>query len=230
MATAKRSFSINRLIGLFNDGLNKDESIALNLALQSLAKRLKYCEYHYQLYLENSTPSKLARERSGIPYNNLIRVKYEANFLAFLNNLHCIVDAIPYVLNIVYQRSTEKDINHKSVSWRDAHINLYRKEHIYPMLNLTKNCEAFIHLRELSNRSKHKHLTPISNRLDSLIIEGFSYLNEGRQEITVPPINVDEFMETCHNSLIPLVVSLFNEVMSIKEKSTRTPIQSHHKL
>ncbi|MCG4454467.1 hypothetical protein LJY18_14310 [Pseudomonas sp. MMS21-TM103] len=217
MATAKSSFSISRLIELFDKELNRDESKSLDLALKSLAKRLEYCEYHYQLYLENSTPSKLTRERSGIPHNNSIRTQYEANFLAFLNNLHCIVDAAPYALNIIYKQTTGKSIDDKNVGWGD-HIKLYSNEKIHAAIDKIINCETFQTIRELSNRSKHKHLIPISNSGESLTIASFSYSIKGAPEIVVPPTNLDEFMRQCHESLIPLVVNLFNEVISIKEK------------
>jgi hypothetical protein len=221
--TAKRSFSITRLLELLNNELSEEKSASLNLALQSLAKRLSYCEYHHQEYLENSTGSKLIRERLGPQSNNFTRIKYEANFLAFINNLHCTIDAVPYALNIIYQHETNIKIDHPSVSWNLEHIELYRKLKVSNAINAILNCDSFETLKELSNRSKHKHLTPLSNNYENLTIASFRYNKANKSdksnpiEIIVPCVSADGFMAKCHESLIPLVVDLFNEIILTKE-------------
>jgi hypothetical protein len=216
VGTGKSSFSVGRLLELFDSELSTDESIALNFALQSLAKRLQYCEHHYQEYLAYSTPSKLIRERFGTSCNS-IRIQYEANFLALLNNLHCIVDAIPYALNIMYRKTKTKGIEHKSVSWHSDHIKLYSEEKIYSAISELINCKTFEVLKELSNRSKHKHLIPISNCGNSLTIESFSYSVNGQPAVIIPTANANDFVSKCHEILVPLVINIFNEEILIQE-------------
>lgn len=216
MEAEKYSFSINKLLSLYTNQLPEDELDYLNLALQSLAKRLEYCEYHYQEYLNHSTPKKLVRERSGISYDRDIRVYYEANFLAFLNNLQCIVDSAPYALNIMYRVSKNGSIN-DMVDWRKDHINLYRDKKIFPALEEIINSNAFDKVRALSNRSKHKHLTPILNDFNSLTIDSFCYKSKDNEEVTASPTDANEFMRECHAELIPLIINLFNKIIEFKE-------------
>lgn len=187
---------------------------ALKLALKSLGKRIDYCEYHFSIFQECSTRQDLALECVG----NLkkfggysIRTMYEANSLAFLQSLHALIDSIPYALNILLK--IETDIESRKIGWVIEHLNKYVNYPVYEQLTAISTSPEFVELKGLVNRSKHKHLIPIRNNMLKIFLCSFSYPDENRIEKTTTEQDLQAFMITCHDNLIPRVLTLLNTVV-----------------
>ena len=129
----------------------------LDVALQSIQKRLNYCEYHYSELVLFSDETSLKQDRylqmciGGIS----IRTRYEANAYGFLQNLHALLDSLPYALNIFECVCT--DIEAQSIGWKKEFIEKYAYYSFASSLNALSIDENFSKLKGLVNRYKHKH-------------------------------------------------------------------------
>jgi len=77
--------------------------------------------------------------------------------------------------------------------------------------------ETFQKVKGFTNRTKHKHLIRIKNKIQRLVFEDFSYSHD-KQRKTLKNQDVNSFIVDCHDSLIPKFLSLYNAVKASKEK------------
>ena len=223
METKKQNLDLLRLLELKKEELDLTDTIELKrleIALQSIAKRMEYCKYHYDEFLTNTDDSALffdefnSAEVEGIS----IRTKYEANILAFLQNLHALIDCFPYSLNILVR--VIKDIESNKIGWNKDFIKKYNDYKFFSSLDDLFKDETFQRVKGYVNRTKHKHLVRIKNNGD-LFFEDFSYLHNGNEKYLTEQ-NVKSFIVECHDILIPKLLDLANLIKYQKEKEALT--------
>ncbi len=178
--------------------------------MQSMAKRIDYCKYHYQEFIRNSCELALLQERLDDSFDGKsIRVIYEASAVAFTQNLHSLIDSFPYALNLIDKKYT--NINATQIGWNQEFVDKYKCFDYHKGLELLFKNSVFHKLKGLVNRTKHKHLVRIKNTGTSLIFENFSYFSNGEAS-TVKEQNVNQFLNECYDTLLPDFLTLCNSV------------------
>lgn len=205
---------------------NGHSSHELHQALQSIPKRLNFCIYHYYLLLDLVNDpthvsfdsfAKYTRANSRVP----LRVEYEANFYAFVQSLHALIDSLPYILFLYEPVNTDDN----KAYWNKGFLKLYK--HGYPYYSDLKSLflnDRFHQVKGLVNKAKHGYLIRILNNKEFLEIEEFTYkmpnsINAGRvntSEQTVPQQDLIKFITACHDELIPEYIKLFDKLMNNK--------------
>lgn len=210
------SLNLNRIVEIKRSehgSINIDEIELLHISMQSIAKRVDYCKYHYQEFLRNSCDLALLQERLDSKAKS-IRIIYEASAVAFLQNLHSLIDSYPYALNLINREC--KDINSTSIGWNKDFINKHQRFSYYSELESIFNNTFYHKLKGLVNRAKHKHLVRIENTGGTLIFEDFPYYSDGNSFIAVGQ-DVNEFLVECYDDLLPEFLMLCNSVEKYKE-------------
>lgn len=196
----------------------------LEFALQSFAKRNEYSALYYDKFRDSASEGKLAFER--IDSSGNLRNHFEIYATAFIANAHAVVDSFPYVvflclqpLRFIHSKTLhEKKITANSSNWTDIfHTSLL---HTYPgeerlamLFGSLMNDNDFLLLRKMSNNHKHKFLSRIINDRKELKYE---IINFDTDEIS--HINVEEFFTRIHNSLLPRLFNLYNELAKTANK------------
>ncbi|ALM70803.1 hypothetical protein [Vibrio vulnificus] len=191
----------------------------LNMATQSIAHFELYCQFHFYELLEVATPQALRLERVGINTNN--RIVYEAHIVAFMNNLHSMLDSFPYVLNLFIPKF---DVDSKTVGWNKSFIKRYKEFDFYhPLLSFFLDSD-FNKVKGYVNNIKHKHLIRIANLDGCLEFETykckFPYLCEGNIDYSIAEVkrdNVIIFIQGCFNRLIDKFFSLCKMILEYKK-------------
>lgn len=214
MESENKTLDISRIVELKKIELSITSPIeiqCLEVALQSIAKRIEYCKYHYDEFIANSDSNALFIDRfdSSDLRNISIRTKYEANTVAFLQNLHALVDSFPYVLNIITR--VVDDIESSKIGWNKEFIKKYTQYDFYNTLSSLSKNETFQMIKGLVNRTKHKHLVRIRNNTNNLIFDEFTYFFNGEVK-SLNGQDVKSFVVSCHDELFPKFLSLFNEI------------------
>jgi hypothetical protein len=174
----------------------------LHNSLQAIVKRQLYCEYHYDLFLKSTKPHGLIEERLSTSAEH-IRIEYEANAIAFIDQLHAMFDSFPYVLKLIYSdlTSTTRD---QQLRWDEKFIDLFKEQYFYQSLRTFNVNDLFKLLKEICNQAKHRYPVRIVNRAGGLRFEDF----EPYEKISTIPIDndlvqVDVFLTRAHDELIP---------------------------
>ncbi|OKY27822.1 hypothetical protein [Thalassotalea sp. PP2-459] len=198
----------------------------IEISSQSINRWLKYCEYHY-FTLVNSTSKDdlhddrlLQIRREG--ENVQLRFVYEANISAFLSSLHSLLDSFPYLLNLFIP--VFDNPNNTRIKWHSEFLCKYEKYRFFNTLIDFMLDENFHKVKGYANTIKHKHLIRVANRLDYLEFESFDIkvpVRTANCDINfvlkrIENQNVLEFIEECHNHLIPKFFALCNEILDFK--------------
>lgn len=205
---------------------DNDSIVKLEACTQSIHRWLQYCEYHYVNLEDSATESNLILDRISI-YRRAgetvpVRYVYEANIAAFLNGLHALLDSFPYLLNLFIPVTADPEST--SIKWHESFIKRYESMAFYDELMDFLMDSTFHKVKGYVNTIKHKHLIRISNQLDYLEFEEYSYVKpyldeQGkvtfRREI-VAGENVISFIKECHNELIPKLFNLCDSVLHFK--------------
>ncbi|MDO6505514.1 hypothetical protein Q4506_00790 [Colwellia sp. 4_MG-2023] len=220
MESYKNKLDIKDLLNLKKEELKTDDSVeihSLNLALQSIQKRLDYCEYYFKEFIDFSTKDDLLLELTPKHHPNCIssRTIFEASTYAFIQNLHAVIDSLPYALNIIF--TVNQTIEDNKVGWYWDFIKQFKPQPFFKSLNLMYNDELFLKLKKLSNTIKHKHLIRIKNNGYTLTFDPFSYENK-KEIIEVPNQNVKELIIDTHDKLIPKLLDLYTQIKNAKKK------------
>jgi hypothetical protein len=190
----------------------------LEIATQSIAKRVDYCLYHYSEFINATINENLIFDRLGSYRrggdNVSIRAVYEANVVAFINNLHALLDSFPYVLNIIFP--VFDDIENRNIGWNDSFINKYKTNDYFDSLVEFNSDELFQKIKGYSNTTKHKYLIRILNKKSHLQFETFNYRFDGKTKILTDQ-DIKLFMEECHNNLIPNFFKLCKQVQTTQK-------------
>ncbi len=191
----------------------------LNKALQSIAKRQRYCQYHYDLFKQSNTPVALLKDRiEQISDEELtVRDVYEANSMAFLHNLHAMIDSFPFALNLIYQEIV--DFDSKDVGWNKTFLKAYQQFDFFGCLNDLFKSEHFCLLKGYSNHGKHKYPIRIRNTFKELVFENFEF-EQNREKKISKKLKVEDFMTNCHDQLIIEFFQLINRVHDDVSKSS----------
>jgi len=160
----------------------------------SINRRLDIVHYHYDNWLEVSEKgtysARLVDRWGGDGYINAI--KYNAEVIAFLQNMHALCDTLPYIMNLYFRVI---DLENRSIGWNGR---------TFPQLvaaavqngeaeladRLTKFSEhpRFVELQSIVNSAKHKHLIPVFYKNSS------AYFGELDGEWKASEIDVHQFM------------------------------------
>ncbi|WP_457808972.1 hypothetical protein [Kushneria sp. EE4] len=194
-----------------------EDTHKLDLALQSIQHRINYCEYHYSEIEEVTNKKALLIDRLSTPKSDEIPIRtiYEANTFAFIQNLHALIDSLPYALNIFI--TVCPTIEHYRINWNNGKfIKSYESYPFYASLMSIHGDEIFAKLKSLNNRVKHKHIVRIRNNPKSLLFDNFTYKYNGQSK-SVLDEDVKTFLEDCYNHLLPKFMGFWNEVRDYKK-------------
>lgn len=182
----------------------------LQTIVLSLNLRQATAHYHYSNWLEVEEKgiyaAMLDLRLGGNGYVNA--VKYNAEVLAFLQNVHAICDSFPYLLNL-YLRSF--DFESKTIGWNASTLNGFREtlssigEQLL-LRKLDKFCsnEDFHTLQKIVNCAKHKHVIGI-------YFDGSkTFLGKLNGEAGPSDLGVKEAMIKFHDSLLPLIFEMLD--------------------
>lgn len=174
-----------------------------------------YCKYHYQEFQRNSCDKALLQERHDRSFDGRsIRIIYEASIIAFLQNLHSLIDCFPYALNLI---DTKFDnIDSTSVGWKLGFIKKYKCFSYHKELTGLYSNSIYHKLKGLVNTTKHKHLVRIKNTGDTLVFEKFSFYSNGEIQFMIEQ-DVNQFLIECYDKLLPEFLALCNAVEKNKE-------------
>jgi hypothetical protein len=226
MTGQNRSMSIKEIVDLKEKELGgpTTETHKLNLALQSVQKRIDYCEYHYAEIERFSDKKHLSQERGlGLKYGGIsVRTMYEANIFAFVQSLHALIDSLPYGLNIFYKVCS--NIEAPSIGWNPEFLSKYTGRSFFASLKLISEDETFAKLKAITNRIKHKHIIRIRNTYESLLFDDFSYYFAGKVK-DVKDEDVKKFLADCHDYLLPKYIGFWNEVKNCKASDLGDPLE-----
>lgn len=226
MTNQNRSMSIKEIVDLKERELGgqNTETHKLNLALQSVQKRIDYCEYHYAEIEKFSDKKHLSQERVlGLKYGGIsVRTMYEANIFAFVQSLHALIDSLPYGLNIFYK--VYSNVEAPSVGWNPEFLSKYTGHSFFDSLNLISEDETFAKLKAITNRVKHKHIIRIKNTYETLLFDDFSYYFRGEVK-DVKDEDVKNFLADCHDSLLPKYIGFWIEAKNCKASDLRDPFE-----
>jgi hypothetical protein len=196
----------------------------LEFALQSFAKRSKYSEFYYYNFIECASDGKLALER--IDSSGNLRLSFEAFATAFVANAHAIIDSFPYVVFLTLKplkfphslTSLPTNITAGSSNWSNDFYNsilhTYPKEKKFAiLLKSIMDDKDFLLLRKMSNNHKHKFLSRIINNRKVLKYEIIDF-DSGKVSRT----DVRLFFKRLHNSLLPKLFNLYNNLARVSDK------------
>lgn len=216
------SFNLNKIVELKQKELGTEDSEEvklLQIAMQSIGKRISYCKYHYQEFQRNSCDKALLQEHLDSSFDGKsIRVIYEASIIAFLQNLHSLIDSFPYALNLI---DNKFEIEDKKVGWNKDFIEKYKSFGYYEKLEGIYSNPIYHKLKGLVNRTKHKHLVRIKNTGFALIFEEFSFYSNGKSKNSNEnKQDVNQFLIECYDKLLPDFLTLCNAVEKNKENES----------
>lgn len=211
------SFNLNKIAELKQKELGTEDSgevELLQIAMQSIDKRINYCKYHYQEFQRNSCDKALLQERLDSSFDGKsIRVIYEASVIAFLQNLHSLIDSFPYALNLI---DNKFEIESQAVGWNKDFIEKYKCFGYHEKLDEIYSNSIYHKLKGLVNRTKHKHLVRIKNTGVALIFEKISFYSNGEIQV-INGQDVNQFLIECYDKLLPEFLTLCNAVEKNKE-------------
>jgi hypothetical protein len=200
-------FTIPDLIAQIN---RPDRAEKLDLYLQSFHKRGQYCDTYYAWFSSYLEPSKLMRERFGI--RTADRVEYEAVAVAFVANLHAMIDSAPW---FIYQaveplkyvkKGKDELITERGCGWsHEFSLSLsppYLLE-VKTIFDEFRSNSDFKLLQRMSNKNKHSHMTRIKNNYTSLSFEVVD--DKGK----VSDEDCTGFFQRTHDNLVPRLMDLF---------------------
>lgn len=226
MTGQNRSMNIKEIINLKEIELGgpNTETHKLDLALQSVKKRIDYCEYHYVEIERFSDNKHLSLERVGaLKYGGIsVRTMYEANIFAFLQSLHALIDSLPYGLNIFYKVC--RNVEAPSIGWNPEFLSKYTGYSFFSSLKSISEEETFAKLKSITNRIKHKNIIRIRNTRDTLLFDDFSYYFGGEIK-DVKDEDVKKFLADCHDYLLPKYIDFWNEVKNCKNLDLADPAE-----
>ena len=206
-------------------GRGSEEADKLNLALQSVQKRILFCEYHYLEVLAFSDNTSLFRDRFSEAEHDgiLISTIYEANIYAFIQNLHALIDSLPYALNLFCTVCSK--VEHQGIGWSKKFTQKYADFPFYDEFMDICRSETFSKLKSMNNRVKHKHLIRIRNKVDKLLFDDFTYFHDGGSK-EVKQEDVMSFMNDCHDLLLPQYIAFWDNLTIYKRDFLKYPSTS----
>ena len=226
MRSTKDSLDIEHISSIMEKALKDTSPETLKLfyfATQSIPKRISYCKYHLSEFNTHSTSVALLKDRFDPQADDelSIRTIYEANAFGFINNLHALVDTLPFILNIIFNT---REIDNTRIGWNAEFIKGYRDFTFFSRLEDFQKNHLFVKLKGLTNTSKHKYLTRLKNDFRKLSFESISY-RENKEEKLISDVDAEQFMIDSYNTLIPELIWTINLIIEAK-KNSQTEIRS----
>lgn len=205
----------------FKEKLNSsDKSLAWDYhqIFQSFAKRVDYCNIYYAEFAKVATPEAIAHDYDTDVFGSKdevidYRLYYEANALAFLQNIHALCDTVPYAVNKILFRDKSEDY----VKWDKNFVANVRKQlpkekEFAEVLDKFMKKDDFLRLKAYVNKAKHQHLVTILNNSSELKFSDFTYplYNAKKEKAIAQGENVEKFMLRVHESLISDLIYIYN--------------------
>lgn len=199
--------------------VDPDATQRIKVACQSIHKWQKYCEYHYSNLPDVHNRGDLMLAGCATEYRRSgesvdYRYVCEANIIGFLNCLHALLDSFPYLLNLVVPRFENPD--GKDIGWNGKFVESYSTFTFYESLKKFMLGKTFNVVKSYVNTTKHKHLIRIAINQGALEFDEFNASlpseNENgkiqRKDIIIPRRGALEFINECHDDLIPEFIEL----------------------
>ncbi|GAB3442551.1 hypothetical protein NX773_11895 [Massilia solisilvae] len=220
------------VLSALNNDIDRER---LNLAFQSLSKRLSYSEIYYYEFLEKSQAEYL--RLATIDQSGNFRAQFEASAVAFISNAHAMIDAFPYVIFLALRPLKheklangilkEVKLGATNCGWDTSFYNSL--VYTYPsfkrlaqLFRYLMNDKDFVSLHKISNNSKHKFLSRILNDGKVLKLELLDLdTNKTRK------IDIKKFFIRLHNNVLPKVFDIYQELARVsspgnQSRKTRT--------
>lgn len=161
--------------------------------------------YHYNNWMAvektGLTAARIVSKLGGDGYVNT--PAYNAEVIAFLQNVHALCDSLPYILNLYFR---VHDFSYRKIGWNKITLNLLEdaaretgEENLSTRLKEFSKNDLFIKLQDLVNCAKHKHLIPI------FFHEGRAVFAKLDGKWLPSSLEVHQFLLRIDNELIPLV-------------------------
>lgn len=198
----------------------------LSLALFSLEKRSKFAQVHYHEIILCVSECKLDLERAGLSITGSgkifpNRTYYEANLFAYVQNLHAILDSLPYIAFLllgsltVRKKDGPKTISAKSCAWSEDFMNAVNEtfpdhKKLNRKLSLFYRDRDLLILKGLVNQSEHQHITRIINDGQTLRFERVDFFDSpcsGKRE-TLENIDALPLIMKWNNKFFPKIFIL----------------------
>lgn len=206
----------------------------LGRAISAIDLRRKIAHYHYESWSEVEHSGVYAAEliHSLGGDGNVNAVRYNAEVMAFLQNLHALCDSLPYILNIVIRKFP---IEAKTIGWNKKTLDEYCEQKLTKDQNLTdqgalevnaiydklvkfSEDKTFRQLQSIVNCAKHKHLIPLFYDGENVVFDKF----EGILEANDAPLVVKNFMEHSHNYLLSKLDDLYSAIFREVERMSES--------
>ena len=195
----------------------------LDLALQSFAKRNRYVEIYYDDFVAASKNFPI----EGIDSSGAIRERTEAYAVAFIANVHAMIDSFPYVIYLVLEPLSFKDkkdklknITEDNAGWSESFLSslLYTNQEFNEFASLFSaflEDKDFKLLKDISNKHKHKFLLRIKNNAGKPCFEINDLFSEKE---TNDEVDVKTFLTDVHDKLLPKIFNLYHELQVCARK------------
>ena len=214
---------IQKFVDTIDSKTNPEFVNHLKEALIWLGKRQDYSHEYYRQLRRNTSSKKL--EASLFMDDHMVRVRYEAANLAYLQNIHAACDAFPFALHVLLGGLSTAKIQSKNehFKWHKELIDKVIKKYphavaLHSALNAFSTDTNFLMLTSLVNQAKHKFFPRLHCNLDmptnrySLNIISFEYQTYSNSKATTnTKENLDmlEFVKTIHNDTLLKLFGLY---------------------
>lgn len=219
---------IQEFVGTIDVTKNPDFANYLKEALIWLGKRQGYSHIYFQQLKRATSQKKL--EASLFMDDHLVRARYEAANLAYLQNIHAACDAFPFALHVLLGGLSTAKIKSENehFKWNAKLIGEVVKKfpnaiQLHDALYDFAGDTNFLMLASLVNQAKHKFFPRLFCSLDipnnrySLTVS-FDYLTypDGKATSnTKTKLDIIEFAKTLHNETLYKLFALYKYAYKI---------------
>lgn len=183
------------------------------LAIDSVNRHIKYCEYHYDQCVKLLKDKKLDF-LSPDPVNGFSnKLKYEAHAAALMQSLHSLVDSTLYVIYLLHQppKPEEHDVKLGNKTLTDFEKHSIDTTYLRKMLD-DKTCSV---LRSYINSFKHKYIFNTPYEFNSKSCMYISAIENKHLSVSSPQQQLDEYLPKTYNHIVfelvlPFYKNLYN--------------------
>jgi hypothetical protein len=204
--------------------------------VNTIHKRNDYSVLHYEACLKciGDGAYLLELERGGIVFTDAgnrhqNRVHYEANILAFAQNLHALCDSFPFAVSRILSplhytgKKGKQALSKKQCGWNPVFFKAVGETHprlteFLSQLHRFASNKDFLLLRGLVNQCKHQYLPRILNQGTSLHFELIEYADATGTLCSQANLDAKVLMMRWHNRLLRRLYLLYIDLYRARLK------------